>query len=53
MRRDIDKIVREVEESGVCVVADFIPADLLTRIRAEVDRLNEKERHEKVAFLES
>jgi ectoine hydroxylase-related dioxygenase (phytanoyl-CoA dioxygenase family) len=53
MRKDIDEIVREVEKNGVCVVPDFIPAQLLERIRAEVDRLNEKERREKVAFLES
>jgi len=53
MRNDIDRIVSEVEESGLCVVPNFIPPDLLRRIRADLDGLNELERQRGVAFLES
>jgi ectoine hydroxylase-related dioxygenase (phytanoyl-CoA dioxygenase family) len=53
MRNDIDQIVGEVEESGVCIVPNFISADLLGRIRDDLDRLNDLERRHGVAFLES
>ncbi|MDO8434741.1 MAG: phytanoyl-CoA dioxygenase family protein [Candidatus Binatus sp.] len=53
MRNDIDRIVAEVEQNGIAVVANFIPADLLRRIHGEVDRLNRLERQHGVAFLES
>ena len=53
MRTDIDEIVSKVERDGVCVVEDFIPADLLTRIRTRVDELNDSERRDEIAFLES
>lgn len=53
MRNDTDQIVAEVEESGVCIVPNFISADLLGRIRDDLDRLNDLERQHGVAFLES
>jgi ectoine hydroxylase-related dioxygenase (phytanoyl-CoA dioxygenase family) len=53
MRHDIDQIVAEVEEHGVCVVPDFIAPNLLRSVRGEVDRLNDLERRRGVAFLES
>jgi ectoine hydroxylase-related dioxygenase (phytanoyl-CoA dioxygenase family) len=53
MRDDIDRIVAKVEQDGVAVVPNFIPADLLRRIHSEVDRLNQLERERGVAFLES
>src|SRR5258705_5710841 len=53
MRNDIEQIVGEVEKSGLCVVPNFIPADLLRRIRSHLDRLNDLERQRGVAFLES
>src|SRR5579872_2053475 len=53
MRTDIDEIVSKVERDGVCVVEDFIATDLLGRIRTRVDELNQSERRDEVAFLES
>jgi ectoine hydroxylase-related dioxygenase (phytanoyl-CoA dioxygenase family) len=53
MRSDIDRIVAEVEANGICVVPDFISAELLAKIRADLDRLNHGERDRGVAFLES
>ena len=53
MRSDIDEIAARVEADGVCVVPDFVPRDLLARIRARVDELNESERRAGNAFLES
>jgi len=53
MRADIDEVVARVEAEGVCVVPDFIPRDLLTKIRAEVDTLNRVERASGNGFLES
>ena len=53
MRTDIDAIVSKVEADGVCVVPDFIPRDLLTRIRNAVDQLNAAERESGSGFLES
>jgi len=53
MRTDIDEIVSKVERDGVCVVDDFIPADLLSQIRTRVDELNQSERRDEIAFLES
>jgi ectoine hydroxylase-related dioxygenase (phytanoyl-CoA dioxygenase family) len=53
MRNDIDQIVAEVEESGVCIVPNFISPDLLGRIRDDLDHLNDLERQHGVAFLES
>jgi ectoine hydroxylase-related dioxygenase (phytanoyl-CoA dioxygenase family) len=53
MRSDIDEIAARVEADGVCVVPDFVPRDLLGRIRARADELNESERSGGNAFLES
>lgn len=53
MRNDIDQIVARVEAEGVCVVPDFISGDILERIRTRIDQLNESERRDGVAFLES
>jgi ectoine hydroxylase-related dioxygenase (phytanoyl-CoA dioxygenase family) len=53
VRKDINEIVAEVDKSGVCVVPDFISTELLKRIEAQVDHLNELERARGVGFLES
>jgi len=53
MRTDIDAIAAKVEAEGVCVVPDFIPRDLLAKIRAAVDSLNTEERESGSGFLES
>lgn len=53
MRTDIDAIVSKVEADGVCVVPDFIPADLLAKISTGVDQLNAAERESGSGFLES
>jgi ectoine hydroxylase-related dioxygenase (phytanoyl-CoA dioxygenase family) len=53
MRADIERIVSEVERNGICVVDDFVPAELLARIRRRIDELNASERRGGDAFLES
>ncbi len=53
MNLDAEKIAAMVERDGIAVVRDFIPPDLLSRIRARLDELNRREREAGVAFLES
>lgn len=53
MSFDAEKIATMVERDGIAVVRDFMPADLLSRIRARLDELNRCEREAGIAFLES
>jgi ectoine hydroxylase-related dioxygenase (phytanoyl-CoA dioxygenase family) len=50
---DTARIAATVERDGIAIMRDFIPADLLTRIRTRVDELNRIERDSGIGFLES
>ncbi len=53
MSFDAENIAAAVERDGIAIVRDFVPPDLLARIRACLDELNCRERESGKAFLES
>ena len=53
MNLDVEKISTTAERDGIAIIRDFIPDDLLTRIRSRIDELNRAERESGKAFLES